>query len=119
VALQSRVAIDARYREIGRTLLRASGQGVRVAFGTHDVPLVERLREDARELGVADTAYEIQMLYGIQDAGRRRLAAAGLRTRVLISYGKAWYAWFMRRLAEKPSNLMLVSRNLLSRGAVQ
>lgn len=119
VALQSRVEIDTRYREIARTLLRASAQGVRVAFGTHDVPLVQGLREDARALGVADTAYEIQMLYGIQDAGRRQLAAAGLNTRVLISYGRAWYAWFMRRLAEKPSNLMLVSRNLFSRGAVQ
>jgi proline dehydrogenase len=54
------------------------------------------------------------MLYGIQDAGRRRLAEEGLRTRVLISYGKAWYPWFMRRLAEKPSNLLLVTRNLLS-----
>jgi proline dehydrogenase len=53
-------------------------------------------------------------LYGIQDAGRRQLAAEGIRTRVLISYGRAWYPWFMRRLAEKPSNLLLVGRNLLS-----
>jgi proline dehydrogenase len=118
-ALQSRVEVDARYRDIGRTLLRASAQGTRVAFGTHDVPLVQRLRDDARELGVADSASEIQMLYGIQEAGRRQLAATGLTTRVLISYGKAWYAWFMRRLAEKPSNLTLVSRNLLSRGVVR
>jgi proline dehydrogenase len=121
VAVQSRAEIDARYRQIGRFLLQASARekGVRVAFGTHDVALVERLRADARELGVTDSAFEIQMLYGIQDAGRRQLAAAGHKTRVLISYGKAWYAWFMRRLAEKPSNLMLVSRNLFSRGVVQ
>ena len=119
VALQSRADIDARYREIGHTLLRASTGGARVAFGTHDVTLVQALRGDARQLGVADNAYEIQMLFGIQDAGRRQLAGDGHRTRVLISYGKAWYAWFMRRLAEKPSNLMLVSRNLFSRGAVQ
>lgn len=118
VALQSRVEIDARYRELARTLLRATSGGTRVVFGTHDVPLVNRLRDDARELGIADDAYEIQMLYGIQDAGRRQLAAGGHRTRVLISYGKAWYAWFMRRLAEKPSNLTLVSRNLFSRGVV-
>ena len=118
-ALQSKAEIDARYRELGRTLLRASGQGARVVFGTHDTALVQRLRDDARELDVPDSAYEIQMLYGIQDAGRRQLAAVGHTTRVLISYGKAWYAWFMRRLAEKPSNLMLVSRNLFSRGVVQ
>ncbi|MEX2151710.1 MAG: hypothetical protein WD825_00120, partial [Gemmatimonadaceae bacterium] len=66
----------------------------------------------ARQLGVKDSALEVQMLYGIQDAGRRKLAQDGLRTRVLISYGEAWYPWFMRRLAEKPSNLMLVTRNL-------
>lgn len=118
-ALQSRAEIDTRYRELARTLLHASAQGTRVAFGTHDLALVQRVRDDARELGVGADAYEIQMLYGIQDAGRQQCAAAGLRTRVLISYGKAWYAWFMRRLAEKPSNLMLVSRNLFSRGVVQ
>ena len=118
-AIQSRAEIDARYRELGRMLLRASGQGARVVFGTHDVALVRRLRDDARELGLAETAFEIQMLYGIQDDGRRQLATSGHKTRVLISYGKAWYAWFMRRLAEKPSNLMLVSRNLFSRGVVQ
>jgi proline dehydrogenase len=117
VALQTRAEIDARYRELARTLLRASSTGARVAFGTHDVPLVQRIRGDARELAVPDASYEVQMLYGIQDAGRRELAESAVRTRVLISYGKAWYAWFMRRLAEKPSNLMLVSRNLFSRGA--
>jgi proline dehydrogenase len=53
------------------------------------------------------------MLYGIQDRGRRALAASGLKTRVLISYGKAWYPWFMRRLAEKPSNLFMIARNLI------
>jgi proline dehydrogenase len=63
-------------------------------------------------LGVPESTFEIQMLYGIQDAGRRRLASEGIRTRVLISYGKAWYPWFMRRLAEKPANLLLVGRNL-------
>jgi proline dehydrogenase len=119
VALQSTVEIDARYRAIAATLFRASRQGARVALGTHDLPLVQRLRDDARELDVRNGAFEIQMLYGIHDAGRRQLAATGLPTRVLISYGKAWYAWFMRRLAEKPSNLMLVSRNLFSRGVVQ
>ena len=119
VALQTRADVDARYRELARTLLRASRAGTRVVFGTHDVPLVNRIRGDARELGVPDASYEIQMLYGIQDAGRRQLAESGVRTRVLISYGKAWYAWFMRRLAEKPSNLMLVSRNLFSRGVAQ
>jgi proline dehydrogenase len=89
-------------------------QGTRVAFGTHDVLLINQIRQDARVLGVPDNAYEVQMLYGIQDTARRALAAEGTRVRVLISYGKAWYPWFMRRLAEKPSNLMLIPRNLFS-----
>lgn len=112
VALQKRPEVDGQYRAIASTLLGAVSQGARVVFGTHDLPLVDAIRRDAREMGIAESAFEVQMLYGIQDEGRRRLAAEGLHTRVLISYGKAWYPWFMRRLAEKPSNLMLVGRNL-------
>jgi proline dehydrogenase len=114
VALQTRRDVDARYREIANTLLGAATHGARAVFGTHDMALIERIRANARVLGISDTAYEIQMLYGIQEAGRRLLASQGMRTRVLISYGRAWYPWFMRRLAEKPSNLMMVSRNLFS-----
>lgn len=114
IALQRRDDISSRYRVLGRELLGTVGQGTRVAFGTHDMPLIGQLRRDARVLGVPDSAYEVQMLFGIQEAGRRSLAAEGVRVRVLISYGRAWYPWFMRRLAEKPSNLMLVPRNLLS-----
>ncbi|MGH7679120.1 MAG: proline dehydrogenase family protein [Gemmatimonadaceae bacterium] len=112
VALQSRKEIDARYRSLASTLLKAGTQGARVVFGTHDLKLIAQVRSDARELGVPESAFEIQMLYGIQDLGRQTLAGEGLKTRVLISYGKAWYPWFMRRLAEKPRNLMFVARNL-------
>ena len=111
VALQKRAAIDERYLELARVLLAG---GARVVFGTHDLPLIARVREIAHGLGVPESSFEVQMLYGIQDAGRRALAADGIRTRVLISYGRAWYPWFMRRLAEKPSNLLLVGRNLFS-----
>jgi len=114
VALQSRPEIDRQYRQLARSLLGAAGQGARVVFGTHDIALVDCILNDAAELGVKDTGFEIQMLYGIQDAGRRALAVQGLKTRVLISYGRAWYPWFMRRLAEKPSNLLMVARNLFS-----
>ena len=112
VALQKRSEIDARYRTLARELLGAAAQGTRVVFGTHDLEMVAHIRRDAMVLGVPESAFEVQMLYGIQDAGRRQLAGDGIRTRVLISYGKAWYPWFMRRLAEKPANLLLVGRNL-------
>jgi proline dehydrogenase len=109
-ALQDRHEVTARYRSLARDLLSHVSSGTRVAFGTHDLDLLRQIRSDARELGVPQSAYEIQMLYGIQNEARRALAAEGEHVRVLISYGKAWYAWFMRRLAEKPSNLMLIAR---------
>jgi proline dehydrogenase len=116
VALQERSEIDARYRALATTLLGAASKGARVVFGSHDLALLNGIRADARNLGVPESAFEVQMLYGIQDAGRRQLAREGIKTRVLISYGRAWYPWFMRRLAEKPSNLMMVTRNIFSRG---
>lgn len=109
-AIQDRHAVTAQYRTLARQLLGQVGRGAHVAFGTHDLDLLSQIRADARELGVQPSAYEIQMLYGIQNEARRSLAAEGEQVRVLISYGKAWYAWFMRRLAEKPSNLMLIAR---------
>jgi proline dehydrogenase len=110
-ALQTRDEVSARYRSLARELLTAVQRGnARVAFGTHDLALLSQIRQDARELGVAPTGYEIQMLYGIQNEARRSLASRGEQVRVLISYGRAWYAWFMRRLAEKPSNVLLIAR---------
>jgi proline dehydrogenase len=114
VALQTRAEIDERYRALARDLLAAVPKGARPVFGTHDLALVSQIRAAARDLGVKESAFEVQMLYGIQDAGRRQLAADGIKTRVLISYGRAWYPWFMRRLAEKPSNILLVGRNIIS-----
>jgi proline dehydrogenase len=55
------------------------------------------------------------MLYGIQREEQRRLAAQGRRVRVLISYGEAWYPWYVRRLAERPANLLFVAKNVLAR----
>jgi proline dehydrogenase len=109
-AIQDRHEVTARYRSLARELLAHVPDGARVAFGTHDLGLLREIRADAREIGVPSSGYEIQMLYGIQNEARRALVAEGARVRVLISYGKAWYAWFMRRLAEKPSNLMLIAR---------
>jgi proline dehydrogenase len=111
VALEKRSDIDARYRVLANRFLDAIKQNTRVVFGTHDLTLVAAIRADARRSNVSEASYEIQMLYGIQDSARRRLAAEGVKTRVLISYGKAWYPWFMRRLAEKPANLVLIPRN--------
>lgn len=110
VAIQSRQEITDRYRQLARNLFSHAASGARVALGTHHIELLDQIRADAREMGIDSSAYEIQMLYGIQNEARRALVADGARVRVLISYGRAWYAWFMRRLAEKPANLVLVMR---------
>ena len=115
-AFQSRRDVDKNYLRLADRLLREKaqrGDGLRIAFGTHDVPLVRRITEMARMLEVPSEAFEVQMLYGIRTPDQERLAGAGYRVRVLISYGSAWYPWFMRRLAERPANLVYVARNLV------
>lgn len=81
------------------------------ALGTHDVALVERVMAAAPE--VPRRSWEVQMLYGIRSADQQRLAAEGHAVRVLISYGPEWFAWFVRRLAERPANLAFVAREFL------
>jgi proline dehydrogenase len=63
---------------------------------------------------MAVDAFEVQMLYGIRTDEQRRLAAAGYRVRDLISYGEAWYAWYLRRLAERPANVWFALRQIFS-----
>ncbi len=113
VALQDKSAISTAYFEMARRLLAAVTDGVVPSFGTHDLGLIERIRAVALEMGVPPSAYDIQMLYGINGEALRRLAASGVRTRIFICYGTAWYPWFMRRLAERPANLVTALRNLV------
>jgi proline dehydrogenase len=95
--------VDACFLELAVTLLR---HGADPALGTHDVALLARVEEMARGLHVDRGAYEVQMLYGIRAGEQRRLAGEGHRVRVLIAYGSDWFAWYLRRLAERPANLL-------------
>ena len=83
------------------------------AFATHDRRLHRGIRAEARERGIDPAAYEFQMLYGIETEAQRRLAREGEGVRVLISYGAHWFPWYMRRLAERPANLLFVLRQAL------
>jgi len=104
------------FERLGARLLAPDARraGVRAVFGTHDVRLLERLRARARALGLAEDAFECHMLYGIRTAEQRRLAAEGVPVRVLISYGESWFAWYMRRLAERPANLWFVVKSVFA-----
>ncbi len=108
--------VDRVYAELAARLLEHAAQGAqgaRAVFGTHDLALIARIQAQARARAVAPGAYEIHMLYGIRASEQRALARAGCRVRVLISYGSAWFPWYMRRLAERPANLWFVLRNLV------
>ena len=112
VALPRKRDVDAQYYTLAVRLLDAVATGRATAvFGTHDLHLVDRIREQA---GVrqADGRYEVHMLYGIRSDAQRALAAQGVKVRVLISYGSHWFAWYMRRLAERPANVWFVLRSL-------
>lgn len=102
IAFQEKAEVDAAYEQVAARLLAG---GATVAFATHDTDLLERL----------DGNSEVQMLYGIRSDQQRRLAAEGRQVRVLISYGSEWFAWYMRRLAERPANLLFALRALAGR----
>jgi len=116
LAYRKRHEVTEAFFRLGARLLAddARGAGVRAVFGTHDTRLLARLRGHARSLGLGPGAFECHMLYGIRTADQRRLAAEGVPVRVLISYGESWFAWYMRRLAERPANLWFVLKSVFA-----
>jgi proline dehydrogenase len=114
LAFKSKKEVDANYLGLAVTLLRESRtRSMRVGLGTHDVDLIEQIAVHAAAAGVPRDAFEIQMLYGIRAKEQRRLARSGYRVQTLIAYGDAWYRWYMRRLAERPANVLFAMRQML------
>ncbi|HVC75206.1 MAG TPA: proline dehydrogenase family protein [Candidatus Micrarchaeaceae archaeon] len=104
IAFQSRSEVSSAYGLIALQLLKAGGRGhPPPTLATHDVLLLRSILATA---DVARDRYEIAMLYGIRNADLLALVAEGHRCTVLISYGSEWAAWYLRRLAERPANLM-------------
>ena len=108
--------VDENYFHLAQRLLspEARRARVRAAIATHDRALIAKLTKWAESQGVPKAQLEFQMLYGIQRAEQLRLAQAGYRSAVLIAYGSFWYPWFMRRLAERPANMLFLARNFFS-----
>ncbi len=114
VAFAHKRDVDRSYESLARRLLDMAADGAAECpvFGTHDVRLVRALLAHARARGLAPGDAEVHMLYGIRTAEQRRLASEGVPVRVLVSYGHAWFAWYMRRLAERPANVWFAVRGI-------
>jgi proline dehydrogenase len=108
VAFPAKGDVDANYVKL---MKRMATSGVFCGIATHDEAIVEEMLRFVREQGVAKSAFEFQMLYGIRRDLQRRLAAEGFGVRVYIPFGTAWYPYFMRRLAERPANVVFLARN--------
>ncbi|MDE3056537.1 MAG: proline dehydrogenase family protein [Bacteroidota bacterium] len=115
-AFPEKATVDRNYEELSMLLLKGIKEnGTRAAFGTHDTKLHRRIIEEADRIGLPKKKVEIQMLYGIKRNEQLRLAQEGHTVRVLISYGHAWYKWYVRRLAERPANAGFVLKNIFVR----
>ena len=113
VAFEKKSDTDHAYFELASQLVDgARTSACSPVFGTHDLPLIARIVERAQSSGVGKDKYQIHMLYGIRDAAQRRLVGEGHIVKTLVSYGAAWYRWYMRRLAERPANVLFVVKSL-------
>jgi proline dehydrogenase len=114
LAYRARADVDANYQALAVVLAQAArAAAARLALGTHDAALIERISSVVEPAGVARSATEVHMLYGIREDELRRLSAAGYTCSSLVAYGEFWYPWYMRRLAERPANVAFALRQLL------
>ena len=111
VAFQQKTDVDAAYVRQMRLLL---DHGVYPAIATHDPAIIAEARAYATERGISSDKFEFQMLFGVRRDLQNELIAAGYRVRVYVPFGKEWFPYFMRRLGERPANVLFVLRALLS-----
>jgi len=110
VAFPRKRDVDAAFARLAERLLR---DGVYPAIATHDERLIAAAREVATAYGIAPDRFEFQMLYGIRRDLQIRLRREGYRVRVYVPFGGEWYPYFMRRLAERPANVVFLVGSLL------
>ena len=115
VAFPKKSDVDENFYKMSVRILAARQNGAFLGIGTHDAKLVERLRAYISASNIPESAYEYEMLYGIQRPLQQQLASNGKPVRVLISYGEYWFPWYMRRLAERPANVVFVVKNMIGR----
>lgn len=110
VAFQDKRLIDAEYLHLGKLALR---EGLYVAFATHDPRLIAEVKRYTEAMGIPREGFEFQLLYGVRPEAQKSLAREGYTVRAYVPYGRDWYPYLTRRIAERPENLFLVLRSLL------
>ncbi len=110
VAFPRKSEVDANYVKLMKLLLE---QGTYPGIASHDEKIIREALRYIREQKVGADRFEFQMLYGIRRDLQRELVQQGFRLRLYVPYGHAWYPYFMRRLAERPANVLFLARNLL------
>jgi proline dehydrogenase len=113
IAWHDRAEINRAFVEMCRILLEADAQP---AIATHDPEMIDGVKRVIDQIGIAADRYEFQMLYGIRRDLQRQLLDEGRRVRIYVPYGREWWPYFMRRLAERPANVMFVLRSLFGEG---
>ena len=109
VAYPDKKDVDDNYVRVMKLLLAS---GTYHGIATHDPKMIDATIDFAQKEGIGQKAFEFQMLYGIRRDLQEQLARDGYNMRVYVPYGKHWYPYFMRRLAERPANIWFVMKNL-------
>ena len=110
VAFAHKVDVDANYVKLSKTLLSSL---IYHGLATHDEKMIGAAKAFAARRNIAPSQFEFQMLYGVRRDLQRKLVAEGYNVRVYIPFGREWYPYFMRRLAERPANVLFLAKNLL------
>ncbi|HWZ56973.1 MAG TPA: proline dehydrogenase family protein [Verrucomicrobiae bacterium] len=114
IAFRRKRDVDANFVKLMKILLPS---GIYHALATHDPKMIDAAIRFAAEQNITKDKFEFQMLYGIRTDLQTQLARQGYRVRVYIPFGKDWFPYFMRRLAERPANLLFFAKNLFRGGA--
>ncbi|MFQ5610641.1 MAG: proline dehydrogenase family protein [Anaerolineae bacterium] len=117
IAFQKKAEVDAEFIKLMELYFgpRARETGAYLAVASHDPRIISRTIAEARSRGIGQDAFEFQMLQGVRRDEQQRLADAGYRMRVFVPYGREWYPYFMRRLAERPANVLFAMRAIFGK----
>src|SRR3984957_10047509 len=110
IAFEDKADVDANYVKLMKILMKS---GIYHGLATHDENIIRQAEEFAKRENLSRDSFEFQMLYGIRRDLQQRLVREGWRVRVYIPFGTEWYPYFMRRLGERPANVLFIMRNFL------